>query len=167
MRIQLLVLAVLAAACRPASPPAEPLPSPAPPAPQFPNLIEGVIIESGTRICVLRNGHLEYVDVEYAPQSGDTTYQGRPFSAAFPTDRTYALNAAWYRDNMPIALAGTRYIKYGLPRILWMTDVVPILAFQGVTVFAEPTADARRPEVVYVPVRPGCEFQPYQRGGIK
>jgi hypothetical protein len=29
-------------------------------------------------------------------------------------------------------------------------------------VFAEPGADARRPEVIYVPTRPGCEFQPYQ-----
>jgi hypothetical protein len=32
--------------------------------------------------------------------------------------------------------------------------------FQGVPIFAE--AGQARPDVIYLPVRPGCEFQPYQ-----
>ena len=170
MRIHLLVLAVLAAGCRPASPPAvpEPLPNPAPPAPQPPPPpgIHGDS-HSNVPICVLRNGRLENVYVEYNPQSGDTTYQGRPFSATFHTDSTHALNASWYQDNEPIAFARGRYVKYGLPRILGSTELVPIGTFRGVTVFAEPMANRERPEVIYIPVRPGCEFQPYMGAGIK
>jgi hypothetical protein len=41
--------------------------------------------------------------------------------------------------------------------------------YQGVPVFAE--AGMARPDVVYVAVRPGCEFQPYQTevkaGGVR
>ena len=76
MRIQLLVLAVLVAGCNRGSPPAgpEPLPSPAPPAPQPPPPGIHSGINSNVRICVLRNGRLEDVYVEYNPQSGDTTY---------------------------------------------------------------------------------------------
>jgi hypothetical protein len=29
-------------------------------------------------------------------------------------------------------------------------------------VFAEPSANAQHPEVIYLPVQPGCVFQPYQ-----
>jgi len=107
------------------------------------------------------------VEVEYSVARGDSFYRGRPIAAAFPTDSTYALNAAWYRDNEPISFAQGRYVKYGLPRILGTADVVPFGEFRGVAVFAEPVANRDRPEVVYLPVRPGCEFQPYQRGGVK
>jgi hypothetical protein len=111
---------------------------------------------------------MEDVDIEYNTQRGDTTYQGRPFHAAFPVDSTVALDAAWYRDNEPIAFARGRYVKYGLPRILGTTDVVPIGSFRGVTVFAEPIADRReKPDVIYLPVRPTCDFQPYEVTGIK
>jgi len=41
----------------------------------------------------------------------------------------------------------------------------------NVSVFAEPSANAQRPEVIYIPTRPGCEFQPYQievkAGGVR
>jgi hypothetical protein len=116
--------------------------------------------------CVVRNGRLEWVEVEISFK-GDTVWRGTPIAQAFPTDSTYALNAAWYRDNEPIAVGAGRYVKYGLPRILTPTDVEPVADYHGVTVFAEPDMDPRRPEVIYLPVRPGCELQPYMRGGIK
>ncbi|MFL5381044.1 MAG: hypothetical protein ACJ8GN_00835 [Longimicrobiaceae bacterium] len=110
---------------------------------------------------------MEDVEIQYNPQRGDTTYQGRPFHAAFPTDSTFALNTSWYRDNEPIAFGLGRYVKYGLPRLLGSTDVVPIGTFRGTTVFAEPTMPRDRPEVIYIPTRPVCEFQPYMMTGIK
>jgi hypothetical protein len=58
-------------------------------------------------------------------------------------------------------------VKYALPRILGTTDVVPISRFRGVMVFVEPGMDPRRPEVIYLPTRPGCEFHPYMRAGPK
>lgn len=173
MRIQLLVLAALAAGCRQVSPPAvpEPLPSPAPPAPPLPPPPPPAppigVIDGDLRTCVVRNGRMEDVEIEYNPQRGDTTYLGRPLSAAFPTDSTYALNAAWYRDGEPIWVGQGRYVKHGLPRILGTTDVVPVGTFRGVTVFAEPVANRGRPAVIYLPVRPGCEFQPYIATGPK
>jgi hypothetical protein len=116
------------------------------------------------RYCVLLNGRLEEVEIDVVP---DSTYRGQPIARAFRADGTYALNAVWYRDNEPITVAGHRYVKYGLPRILGSTDVVPVATYHGVTMFAEPGTNPRRPEVVYVPVRPGCWFQPYTGGGIK
>ena len=53
-------------------------------------------------------------------------------------------------------------MKYGLPRVLGTRDVNNAGTVNGVSVFAEPGANAQRPEVIYVPTRPGCEFQPYQ-----
>lgn len=97
----------------------------------------------------------------------DSTYQGQPIARAFPADSTYAGNASWYRNTEPLSLLGDHYLMYGLPRILGTTDVVPITTYRGVTVFAEPGADPGRPEVVYLPTRPGCEFQPYTRLGSK
>ena len=110
---------------------------------------------------------MEDVDIRYNPQRGDTTYQGRPFHAAFPVDSTVALNADWYRESMVVGFEWGRYLKYGQPRILGITDVVPIGTFRGVTVFAEPGADRERPQVIYLPVRPACEFQPYIPIGAK
>jgi hypothetical protein len=45
--------------------------------------------------------------------------------------------------------------------------VVPIGTFRGVTVFAEPGANREKPLVIYLPVRPACEFQPYIPIGAK
>ena len=58
-------------------------------------------------------------------------------------------------------------MKYGQIRILSTTDVVPTGTFQGVTVFVEAGVSRVRPEVLYIPVRPGCEFQPYIAIGPK
>jgi hypothetical protein len=117
-------------------------------------------------VCVLRSGRLEPVAVFYNVTTGDTIYRGRPFSAAFPVDSTYAANASWYRKSEVITTPVGRFVKYGLPRLLGTTDVVPVATFNGVTIFAEPRANLRRPDVIYIPVRPGCLFQPYNHGEI-
>jgi len=65
---------------------------------------------------------------------------------------------------------GRRYVKYGLPRVLGVNEVTRTADYMGVPVFAEAGATAAT-EVLYVPVRPGCEFQPYQLdvkvGGVR
>ena len=110
---------------------------------------------------MVRNGRLDSVELQFSITSGDSAYRGTPVSQAFPTDSTYALNAGWYVSSEPIRVKDGFYVKYGLPRILNSTDVVPVATFASVTVFAEPVVNPRRPEIVYVPVRPGCEFQTY------
>lgn len=70
--------------------------------------------------------------------------------------------ASWYVNSEPVTFNGRRYVKYGLPRVLGATDVVNVGTYQGVAVFAEPSADRMRPEVIYIAPGSACEFQPYQ-----
>ena len=113
-------------------------------------------------VCVLDAGMPTMVTVSYDTQTGDTTAaDGRRFAEAFPLTAAYAANQTWYIDNEPIELGDDAYVKYGLPRVLGVNEVYPFDEFRTVTLFAEPVEGT--PEVLYVPVRPGCEFQPYQR----
>jgi hypothetical protein len=106
-------------------------------------------------VCVLQNGQLSNVTATYNPATGDTT--GVPM-----VTEGYAANASWFINNEPVTFNGRRYVKYGLPRVLGVTEVTSAGTYQGVPVFAETSANMQSPEVIYVPVRTGCEFQPYQ-----
>ncbi len=112
------------------------------------------------RVCVEQDGALTEVVAQYDPAIGDTTVAGRPFAEAYPSSApTYAAGTAWFVGNEPIELDGRDYQKYGLPRVLGVADVVRAGEYRGTTLFSE----EGNTEMVYVPVRTGCEFQPYQR----
>jgi hypothetical protein len=112
-------------------------------------------------VCVVENGVPRNVQAQYTSATGDTTVAGRPFAQAYPaTAPSYASGASWYIQGDQITLDGRRFVKFGLPRVLGVNDVTRTGEYQGVPVFAQ--AGMARPDVVYVPVRPGCEFQPYQ-----
>lgn len=117
-------------------------------------------------VCVLRNGALKEVSAAYNTKTGDTlvTISTGPvyFHAVYPEDASYAAGHAWYFRNNALRHRGQRYRKYGLPRILGISEIeragstvgpVPLYVEKGTTGL---------PEVLYVPVRVGCEFQPYQ-----
>jgi hypothetical protein len=106
-------------------------------------------------VCVLQSGQLTNVTAQYNPATGDTT--GVP-----QVTEGYAANATWYINNEPVTFNGRRYVKYGLPRVLGVTEVSNVGTYQGVPVFAETGGNQQRPDVLYIPVRTGCEFQPYQ-----
>ena len=112
------------------------------------------------RICVVQDGNLTEMMGQYNPAAGDTTVNGQPFGTVHATGAQYAANAGWYINNEPVMFQGRRFVKYGLPRVLGVNEVTRIGEHQGVSVFAE--TGQTRPDVIYVPVRPGCEFQPYQ-----
>jgi hypothetical protein len=149
----------------PPPPSLPPQPQPVRPPPPSPGLQE-----THVRICVVENGALRNVSAEYDTRSGDTLFNGRRFSEAYPATTGYAVSAPWYIDNEPVTVNGRRYVKYGLPRILGVTEVSRTADYMGVPVFAEAGATGGT-EVLYVPVRPGCEFQPYQLdvkvGGVR
>lgn len=136
----------------------------APPPPAVPAVISPPIhppYRWPLEICVVRGGELEMVTVEYNTASGDTTYQGVPFSRAFPPDAGYAAGARWYVDNIPIVYQpGPRFIRYGLPRTLRPDEVTRIGEYDGVGVYGEAGWTGFH-DVIYLPVRPGCWFQPY------
>ena len=146
----------------PPPPPVEVAPPP-PPA-------EPTVSVNNLLVCVIENGTPTNVQAEYNTRTGDTTVAGRRFSEAYPVTGAYAAGATWYINNEPVPFAGRRYVKYGLPRVLGATEVARAGEYQGVGVFTEAGATGT-PEVIYVPVRPGCEFQPYQyetkAGGVR
>jgi hypothetical protein len=111
--------------------------------------------------CVLQNGALTNVTIQVNTATNDSMYNGQPVSTAFPMTG-YAGTETWFINGEPVTFNDRHYVKYGLPRILGTTDVNASGTVNGVSVFAEPTANAQHPEVIYVPTRPGCEFQPYQ-----
>lgn len=94
------------------------------------------------------------------PGKRDST-AGRPLTA----EDAVAENEPWYLDHRPITFERRRYVKYGLPRALAEHEVTRIGSLGRVGVFAETGASAEIPDVLYIPVRPGGEFQPYQGFG--
>ena len=146
-----------------AAPPPPPVmsePIEQPPAIQPPPPMPEPMVPATISVCVVENGMLRNVEAQYASATGDTTVAGRPFGQAYPATAGYAAGAGWYIQGEPIMLDRRRYVKFGLPRVLGVNEVARMGEYQGVPVFAE--AGMTRPEVVYVAIRPGCEFQPYQ-----
>ncbi|HEU4886107.1 MAG TPA: hypothetical protein VFT45_27965 [Longimicrobium sp.] len=150
-------------------PPSDPPPAPgsAAPAPSpLPTPEQPAVTMSDSPIrpltaCVVRNGELAEVEFEYNLLTGDSVYQGVPFSRAFPLENGYAGAARWYVDNLAIAYQpGPRFIKYGLPRPLRPDQITRIGEYDGVGVYGE-AGWTDFHDVIYLPVRPGCWFQPY------
>jgi hypothetical protein len=78
--------------------------------------------------------------------------------------------ARWFVEGTLLYLGRHTYVKYGLPLVVDANLLQRFGSVGVVPVFVEPAA-SRPPEVLYVPVRPGCEFQPYQyevkAGGVR
>jgi len=115
---------------------------------------------------VVENGALREVTVAYDPVRGDTLLpDGRRLSEVHPETAVtlYALTTPWYRQEAPITVQGRRYTRYGLPRVLSVGEVRRYGDHLGVAVFvAAAHPGTARPDVVYVPLRRGCEFQAYR-----
>lgn len=113
------------------------------------------------RVCVLVGDSLREVPGTTDPATGDTlTVAGRPFAEATLSGR-YAEREDWYVQRLPLTLQEHWTVKFGGLR------VVPpeLLAFaghhEGVPLFVATGAYVTVPPIFYVPVRPGCVFQPY------
>lgn len=76
-------------------------------------------------------------------------------------DGTYADGKSWFINNEKVDFQKNKFTKYGLPRVLGPNDVTKVGTYNGVGVYTE-TGLKGRAEVIYIPTRTGCEFQPYQ-----
>lgn len=112
------------------------------------------------QVCVVVDGRLAEFPVAYDRVAGDTLMDGRLFSVAHPVGSQYAATASWYANNEPLVMNGVTWTRYGLPLVLDVYDVTRVGEFGGVPIFAEPWEHSD-PSRLYVPIRPGCEFQPY------
>jgi hypothetical protein len=133
--------------------PAEPSPDP----PRPPVVWDG---GHGMRLCVLEGGRLREVPITFNMTTRDSLYEGRPFRERFGDTREYAASRRWFVDSAPLLFAERRYVRYGLPRVLSVHEVEPTGEYDGVLLFAEARTEGP-PDVLYVPVRAGCVFQPY------
>lgn len=157
-----LLLVGIAAGCRSAA--RDPAPDPAPVAPPAgPMGIPSPPRVYPITVCLVENGDLREVPVTYNFLTGDTLRDGRPIHENEPTSTAYAAGAPWYIENALITRGEHRYMKYGTTRILASGELQEFGEYQGVPLFVDRGNAARPPEIIYVPVRPGCEFQRYVR----
>lgn len=113
-----------------------------------------------TVLCVVRDGQLANVTATVHPQTGDTLVSGRPFAEVFPANAPHYLAAAeWAANGAWVVYDRRRYISYGTPRVMKPADLVRVGEFRGVPLFARTAEGAYRS--LYLPIRPGCEFQLY------
>jgi hypothetical protein len=162
--VVLLPLALLAAGCGPralAEPP-EPAPVPRPVAtvrssypPPPPEACRCITI------CFVRDGRLTELPAAWHIQRGVMmTRDSLPITEIAPLTGEYASVAGWYVNDEPLVFRSRPYIKYGLPRVLGISEVERAGEYDGVPVFIE-ARDTTSVPVLYLPVRPGCEFHPY------
>jgi len=94
--------------------------------------------------------------------AGDTIAFQDSVRLAHPAPRPgYAAEQPWFTANEPISFRRGYLIKYGLPRFIEPHLLRRVGEYRGVGVYMAET-DWWRVEVFYLPVRAGCEFQPYK-----
>lgn len=103
----------------------------------------------------------------YSVVTRDTLVGGRPFRQVYPATRQYAAGVSWYESHEPLPAPSPRadYVKYGAARLFAPGELKRVGEHRGVGLYAAPGA-AGRPEVLYLPVRPGCWFHAYQLVGV-
>jgi hypothetical protein len=86
----------------------------------------------------------------------------QPLGRRYPESREggYAGAEDWFRKGEPIRQYGERYLKHGPNRVVPAAALTLGAPHQGVPVFLDRN-DLESPAVLYIPVRPGCVFQPY------
>ncbi|HEX8832109.1 MAG TPA: outer membrane beta-barrel protein, partial [Longimicrobium sp.] len=111
-------VSLLLGGARPAPLMAPPLPPPPPPPPPSEAPVaRAAPARQDVSYCVMQNGRLSSVTVQYDPATGDSTYNGQRVSAAFPQTTGYAGAEPWFVNTEPVTFNGRRYVKYGLPRV--------------------------------------------------
>lgn len=148
----LLIAAAAACGSRPAAAPASPAVVPASAPATTP-----VITRLDITVCVVQHGQLQTVTAQYEPATGDTMFGENDRGGVVPDE--YAAGAAWFVNGEPIRWNGYNVVKYGPERVLPMEHLVRAGEHRGVPVFGE---DGAQSGIIYVPVRMGCVFQPYQ-----
>lgn len=159
-RLALALCALLGCTSAPPAPPHAVEPPPATPVTE-PH--RAVVRVDTAETCILHRGKLIDVRVELQP-AGDTTVGGRPFSRVYADTGQYAATREWYVNNETIDYdpRNVCYMKFGRTRYVPADNLVRLGEWRGVPVFRERSEDPGLPGVVWVPVHPGCSFQPYQ-----
>jgi hypothetical protein len=113
------------------------------------------------QICVVEGRTLRLIRAVHRPETGDTLVDGISFSQRYPAHAPpYAQGAAWFERQSPIRLGGWLYEASTPARFIDAELLRPLnLHHLDTPLFA--AADDPLPEIIYIPVRPGCIFQSY------
>jgi hypothetical protein len=112
--------------------------------------------------CFVEKGVLREVPAMYNTRRGEMmTKDSLPITTLAPLTGEYASVAGWYVNDEPITVRGRPFRRHGVARVLGINEIAKVGEYRGVGVYAEPADTASASGVVYLPFRPGCEFQPY------
>ena len=117
-----------------------------------------------TKVCLIEKGELKTVEGSYDTQTGRHTVLinrvPTHIDSLHINNPDYAATAKWYINNEKLEVKGKTFSKYGLPRVLGAIEVQKWTTYKGVCVYIE-AGFTGIPDVIYIPVRSQCEFQPY------
>lgn len=118
--------------------------------------------------CIIDGGVLKKIEIDYNSVDGERTIMVNGVKKKFhdvypPEGKEYAAKNKWYINNDPVSFKGKKFIKYGLPRILATDEIIRAGDIGNVGIYTEASVVVEEAEVIYIPVRAGCEFQPYQK----
>lgn len=112
-------------------------------------------------LCVIEHGELKTVMATVNAATGDTLVRERPLREVHPaTLPPYARDAPWLAREIMV-LDGRYYAAHGPPQVIEPELLTRVGEFRGVPVFGEAGLAERGEGGIFVPIRPGCEFQPY------
>jgi len=115
--------------------------------------------------CVIVEGRLNIVDAYY-DYSTKTKYikvngVNKKFDDVYPPDgKDYAIAADWFINDEKIVVEGKYYEKDPFPKEMNVTEIMSFSRYKGVSVFISVNTTGT-PDIIYIPVTTGCEFQSY------
>lgn len=113
------------------------------------------------KLCVLRGTDLVNIDINLDERTGDTLITGAPISEVYPIGSPpYARGMEWFVRQEPLIFRDRRFVPYATPRTIAPDLLAHIGEYRGVPLFSE-RGTGQPAEIMYIPVRPGCEFQQY------
>jgi hypothetical protein len=77
----------------------------------------------------------------------------------------YAARESWVTAGEPLTIQGRRYEKAGPARLIGLEQLQQSGEYRSIPLFVDPK-DPSPPRAFYVPLRPGCVFQPYVRSDL-
>lgn len=149
--IILATIALCAAACAKRQPAAVAAPQTPPAA------AAGTVVIDYPRACVILDGELKILVVQWDPRTEELTYQGLPLAQAFPVSPDYAAAHDWYPRSDSISFQGRTFRKYGVAREIPSVGLERVGEYRGVGVYADSTLA----DFIALPTRPQCVFQVY------
>lgn len=122
-----------------------------------------------TTVCVVdgeaKNG-LRSIAAKRDPETGDLFVmrgsKPQPLSRFHPEDARggYAKSEAWYRSGEAIQHRQRRFVKFGPERVVPAKALAQGPKYRGITLYRD-ARESGAASVYYVPLGPGCIFQPY------